>query len=73
MIAVDISKQQALDANHRATQQTNFTANIDQAGNTTSFLIIKEAKNCFGLFTRNCKSIVNVLYNNLTLSNIISI
>ena len=44
MIAVDISKQQALDANHRATQQTNFTANIDQAGNTTSFLIIKEAK-----------------------------
>ena len=57
MIAIDISKQQALDANHRATQQKSFAANIDQAGNTTSFLIIKETKkNCFGLFTRNCKS-----------------
>ena len=34
MIAVDLSKQQALDADSRANQQINFTANLDRAGNT---------------------------------------
>ena len=33
MIAVDLSKQQALDAVPRAIQQINFTANLDRAGN----------------------------------------
>ena len=44
MIAVDLSKQQALDANPRAIQQINSTANLDRAGNTTMFFIIEEAK-----------------------------
>ena len=48
MIAIDLSKQQALDADPRAIQQINFTANLDRAGNTTMFFIIEEAKNnCF--------------------------
>ena len=34
MIAVDLSKQQALDADPRAIQQINFTANLDRARNT---------------------------------------
>ena len=34
MIAVDLSKQQALDADPRAIQQVNFTANLDRARNT---------------------------------------
>ena len=34
MIAVDLSKQKALDADPRAIQQINFTANLDRAGNT---------------------------------------
>ena len=34
MIAVDLSKQQALDTDPRAIQQSNFTANLDRAGNT---------------------------------------
>ena len=29
MIAVDLSKQRALDADPRASQQINFTANLD--------------------------------------------
>ena len=33
MIAVDLSKQQALDAGRRAIQQVNFTANLDRTGN----------------------------------------
>ena len=43
-IAIDLSKQQALDADPRAIQQINFTANLDRAGNTTMFFIIEEAK-----------------------------
>ena len=34
MIAVDLSKQQALDADPRAIQQIKFTANLDRASNT---------------------------------------
>ena len=44
MIAVDLSKQQALDADPRATQQINFTANLDRAGNTRVYFVLEEAK-----------------------------
>ena len=44
MIAVDLSKQQALDADPRAIQQINFTANLDRAGNTSVYFILEEAK-----------------------------
>ena len=44
MIAIDLSKQQALDADLKAIQQINFTANLDQEGNTTMFFITEEAK-----------------------------
>ena len=44
MIAIDLSKQQALDADPRAIQQINITVNLDRAGNTTMFFIIEEAK-----------------------------
>ena len=44
MIAVDLSKQQALNADPRAIQQINFTANLDRAGNTRVYFILEEAK-----------------------------
>ena len=44
MIAVDLSKQQALDADPRAIQQINFTANLERAGNTRIYFILEEAK-----------------------------
>ena len=44
MIAVDLSKQQALDAGPKAIQQINFTANLDRAGNTRIYFILEEAK-----------------------------
>ena len=47
MIAIDLSKQQALDADPRAIQQINFTANLDRNGNTTMFFIIEEVKETF--------------------------
>ena len=47
IIAIDLHKQQTLDGDPKATQQINFTANLDRDGNTTMFLIIEEAKETF--------------------------
>ena len=44
MIVVDLSKQQALDADPRAIQQINFTANLDRVGDTRVYFILEEAK-----------------------------
>ena len=44
MIAVDLSKQQASDADPRAIQQVNFTANLGRAGNTSVYFILEETK-----------------------------
>ena len=44
MIAIDLSKQQALDADPRAIQQINFTVKLDRAGNTRIYFILEEAK-----------------------------
>ena len=44
MIAIDLSKQQALDADPKAIQQINFTANLDRAGNTRIYFILEEVK-----------------------------
>ena len=44
MIVVDLSKQQALDADPKAVQQINFTANVDRPNNTRFYFILEEAK-----------------------------
>ena len=44
MIAVYLNKQQTLDADPRAIQQINFTANLDSARNTRVYFILEEAK-----------------------------
>ena len=43
LIAIDLTKQHALDVDPRAIQQINFTANLDRAGNTTMSFIIEQA------------------------------
>ena len=44
MISLDLSKQQALVTDPKTIQQTNLTANLDRAGNTRIYFILKEAK-----------------------------
>ena len=44
MIAVDLIKQQALDADPRAIQQIDFTGNLDRAGDTRVYFILEEPK-----------------------------
>ena len=42
--AIDLSKQQKLDADPKAIQRINFTGNLKLDGNTQMFLLIEEAK-----------------------------
>ena len=44
MIAVDLSKQQALDADPKAIQLINFTAKLDRAEKTRFCFVLEEAK-----------------------------
>ena len=44
MIAIDLNKQQVLDADPREIQRINFTAKLDRTEDTTMFFIIEEAK-----------------------------
>ena len=44
MIAIDLSKQQTLDAYPITIQKINFAANLARAENTTVFFVIEEAK-----------------------------
>ena len=68
MIAIDLSKQQVLNADPSAIQQINFTANLDRAGNTV-FFIIDEAKETVRFFRRNCKCFVSAILSSATLLN----
>ena len=52
IIAVDISKQQALDADPKAIQQINFTANLDISGRTRIYFILEEAKETVSDFSQ---------------------
>ena len=52
MIAIDLSKQQALDADPGAVQQISFTANLNRAGNTRMYFILEEAKETVLDFSR---------------------
>ena len=50
MIAIDLSNQQALDADPRAIQQINFTENLDRDGNKQCSLLLKKQKRLFWTF-----------------------
>ena len=44
MVLMDLSQQQAFDADPRSIQQINSTGNLTREGNATMFFIIEEAK-----------------------------
>ena len=44
MIAIDLTKQQTLDADPKAIQQINFAGNLRQDGNTAMLFITEELK-----------------------------
>ena len=52
MIAIDLNKNQALDAHPRAIQSINFTGNADRNRTTTMLFIIEEEKKLFWTFRK---------------------
>ena len=44
MIAINLSKQKALDIDPKIIKQINFTGNLDRTWNTKIFIIIEEVK-----------------------------
>ena len=63
MIAIDLSKQQALDSYPRAIQQINFTANLDRAGNTTMFFIVEETKETVLDFSQGTVEVLDIKFH----------
>ena len=61
MIAIDLSKQQALDADPKAIQQINFTGNLDRAGNARFYFILEEAKVTAFEISQETKKFVNTI------------
>ena len=61
MIAIDWSKQQALDADPKAIQQINFTGNLDRAGNARFYFILEEAKVTAFEISQETKKFVNTI------------
>ena len=54
MVAIDVSKEQALDADPKAIQQINITENLDRTpiANTTIFSLLKRQKTVLGFSQR---------------------
>ena len=68
MIAIDLSKHQALDADPKAIQQINFTANLDTPNNTRFYFILEEAKETVFEFSQET---VKVFMNAIVLGGLI--
>ena len=62
MIVVDLSKQQALDADPRAIRRINFIANLDRAVNTRVYFIPEEAKETILDFSQGTVKVLQIYY-----------
>ena len=62
MIAIDLSKQQAFDADPRAIQQITFTTNLDRTGNTRIYFILEKAKETILDFSQGTVKVLLTYY-----------
>ena len=68
MIAIDVSKQQALDADQKAIQQINFTGNLDLDEGAIIFSLLQKQKNILIYLKGNMKVLLNTKYKYSILS-----
>ena len=52
LIAIDLSKQQALDADPKTVQQINITGNVDREAGATMLFIIEISKGTILVFSQ---------------------
>ena len=62
MIAIDLSKLQALDADPKAIKQINFTGNLSGNNNRWMFSIVKEGKETILDFSRGTVKVLWILF-----------
>ena len=60
MIAIDLSKKQALDADPQAVQEINFTGNLEEKEQCFSFL--KKRKEQFWIFHKKLQKYSNSIF-----------
>ena len=73
VIAIDLSKQQALDVDLKAIQQIKFTRNLSSNTNRLIFFIIEEAKETIVDFSQGTVKVLWICSAILFCFNIISI
>ena len=59
----DLSKQQTLDADLKAKQQINFTANLYREWNTTMFFIVDKARETISDFLQETPKVMGIYLN----------
>ena len=62
MIATDLSKKQAIDADPRIIQQINFIPNLERARNTILFFITEEAKETVLDFSQGTLKVLKIFF-----------
>ena len=70
IIAIDLSKQQAFDADPRTIQEIDFTANLDRDGNTAMLFIIEEANETVLGFSQRTVKVMEMQLSDLIFINI---
>ena len=62
MIARDLSKKQALDADPQAIQQISFTEHLNRAGNTRLYFILEETKETIFEFSQGTVKVLLIRF-----------
>ena len=65
LIVTDLRKQQELDADPRAIQQINFTANLDRDDGATIFFIIEQAKETVFEFSQGSVKVLRMQFHRM--------
>ena len=63
MIAIDLSKEQAIDFDPRAIEQINFTAKLDRDDGATIFVIIEKTKETVLGFSQGTVKVLRMQLN----------
>ena len=63
IIAIDLSKQQALDTDPKTIQQINFTENLDRTGNTRFYFNLEESKETVFEFLQGTVKVLSMQFH----------
>ena len=62
MIVIDLSSQEVVNADPKAIQQINFTANLDRAGQTAMYFIIDKVNETILYFSQGTVRVLSFYF-----------